>query len=272
MEIVAYKPEESKQMIETFESYVFEDAIRHVKHIYNITHNRLTKEINQIVGCHRTDSSIESITADVNKFADKLVELLDSETPYTQPTDKLLSVLRQAIVGKEDSTIESQIVDLILRKLESHLLHISANVGDLAVDVDDISEDWNEVKHVLRNNQIEAFVLSEMDKFSVSLMNSLYSKSIKVEIHQLEKCKACIISILYHVPLIYYTAFGLRKYNKPSIVHLKPGNQPDYSIIAGIASEFGLAYFKLFTDNPNRSDGCVTVFINKVTSDIILYV
>lgn len=272
MEFVAYEPDQTKQMVETFKSYVFEEAIRHVKHIYNVTHNRLTKEINQIVSCYRTDASVSAVREAVENFMDDLHRLLDEDTPYVQPTDKLLSVFKTALIGKEESTIESQIVDMILQRLESQLLHISANVGNLAVEADNMFEDWAEVKHVLRTNQIDTFVLSEIDRFSSSIMSSLYAGNIKIEVHQLEKSKAFIITVLYHTPLIYYTAFGLRKYNKPGIVHIKPGNQPDYSIIAGIASEFGLAYFKLFTDNPNRSDGCVTVYINKVTSDIILYV
>lgn len=272
MEISVIEKEEATRRAGLFDMFTVEDNVRYAKHLFSTKHNRMTKEICSIIGCYRTSEPTETISKNFEAFANKAYELTLNGVPNGSATAHLLDVFTELLKDEPVTSIGSCIINAILAKLEYMLLHISGNIGNLPIEVDNLMEDWEEVKLVLRNNGIDGYVLTELDRLSYSILTSFNSQTMKVEINELENSKACIFSVLYSVPLIYYTAFSLRKYSKPGVITFRPGSHVDYPVLASIANEFGTAYFKLFNDNPNRIDGCVSVFVNKITSDITLYI
>jgi hypothetical protein len=273
MEVKVFDLEATNSRIETLNMCASEDSIRYAKHLFPANqHNRAIKEIGYIIGCYRSDEPTADIVKEAQSFMDKMYSIVDATNISSMATDALINILRASVKDEELSSFGSTVVSTIVAKLEYQLLHISGNVGGMPIEVDDLLEDWDEVKLVLRNNRLEGFVLTELDRFSASIINSIGNRTTKLEVNELDGNKVCLFTVLYTIPLIYYTAFGLRKYSKPGVVSIKAGVNQDFPILASIANEFGLAYFKLFTDNPNRVDGCVSVFVNKITSDITLYI
>lgn len=272
MEVTVIEKEEALRRAGLFDMFTVEDNVRYAKHLFNTKHNRMTKEICSIIGCYRTDEPVETIKAYFEQFAKNAYDLTLNGVPNGSATSHLLDIFAELLKDESSNSPAGSIIDAILAKLEYMLLHLSGNIGNLPIDVDNLMEDWDEVKLVLRNHGIDGYILTELDRLSYSILTSFHSKTMKVEINELENSKACIFSVHYSVPLIYYTAFSLRKYSKPGVMIFKPGSHVDYPVLASIANEFGTAYFKLFNDNPNRIDGCVSVFVNKITSDITLYI